>query len=267
VRWLRQPNGGPAAARNAGFRASGGDLILFIDDDILVPPDLVRAHVAAHRRRPGSAIFGLCPFAPDVEGRPFRAFLERSPVSPADATDGLVEASTVASGQISVERHQFAEDGRVYSPEMTTPAAEEYEFTFRLRARRIPILMAADIVAQHDQPVDVTSYCRQQYKHGIGCGEAAAKRPELLQLKELADVIDASRPGATTKRGSGGGLAKAVLTRPPARAALLHLARALEHFPVPYRLRFAAYRAAVAAHFVAGVRDGLARFSLSQVEA
>jgi hypothetical protein len=266
LRWLRQANAGPAAARNAGFRAAGGAVVLFVDDDILVPPDLVRAHAAAHRAHPLSVIFGLCPLVSEPRPTPFRRFVDE--VAGAPVPTGAVTAMpTVASGQISVERHQFAEDGRVYSPEMTTPAAEEYEFTFRLRARRIPILMAADIVAQHDQPVDVTSYCRQQYKHGIGCGEAAAKRPELLQLRELADVIDASRPGAATKRGSGGGLAKALLTRPPARAALLHLARALEHFPVPYRLRFAAYRAAVAAHFVAGVRDGLARFSLSQVEA
>jgi hypothetical protein len=261
VRWLRQANAGPAAARNAGFRETGGDLVLFIDDDILVPPGLVRAHVAAHRRRPGSAIFGVCPFVPDRDGGAFRTFLDRGLGSLESSPDGLVEMPIVASGQISVERRQFAEDDRVYSPEMTTPAAEEYELTFRLRARGIPILMAPDIVALHDQPVEVTSYCRQQYKHGLGCGEAAAKRPELLELRELARVIDSARPEGIREKGSGGRVVKGLLTRPGARAALLRLARALEHVPVPDRLRFAAYRAAVAAHFVAGVRDGLSRYS------
>jgi cellulose synthase/poly-beta-1,6-N-acetylglucosamine synthase-like glycosyltransferase len=266
VRWLRQINAGPAAARNAGFRAADGELVLFIDDDILAPHDLVRAHVAAHRAHPLSVIFGPCPFVPASRPTPFRSFVEETQRGSSPMGE-ITRAPIVASGQISVERRQFAEAGAVYSPEMTTPAAEEYELTFRLRARGIPILMAPDIVALHDQQVDVTSYCRQQYKHGIGCGEAAAKRPELLDLTELARVVHAAHPDRSGDGRSGEGLVKTVLTRPRSRAALLRLARGLEHVPVPDRLRFAAYRAAVAAHFVAGVRDGLSRFSPARTEA
>ncbi|HEV7500946.1 MAG TPA: glycosyltransferase, partial [Vicinamibacteria bacterium] len=31
LRWLRQANAGPAAARNAGFRAASGAIVLFVD--------------------------------------------------------------------------------------------------------------------------------------------------------------------------------------------------------------------------------------------
>src|ERR1700677_2763896 len=31
------PNAGPAAARNAGFRCARGEVVLFVDDDILTP--------------------------------------------------------------------------------------------------------------------------------------------------------------------------------------------------------------------------------------
>jgi GT2 family glycosyltransferase len=260
VRWLRQPNGGPAAARNAGFRASGGDLILFVDDDILVPPDLVRAHVDAHRQRPGSAIFGLCPFTPDAERRPFRAFLQRCLDPPVMSSEGLVEVPIVASGQISVERHQFADDGGVYSPEMTTPAAEEYELTFRLRRRGIPILAAPWIVALHDQPVDVASYCRQQFKHGRGCGEAAARRPEILEVEELARIIDSTGPGPAGEGPVPRRVLKGLASTTAVRSTLSGMAKVLERVPVPSRLLFAAYRAAIAAHFIAGVRDGHSRF-------
>ena len=40
-------NGGPAAARNAGWRASGGDLVAFTDDDCVPAPGWLAALVAA----------------------------------------------------------------------------------------------------------------------------------------------------------------------------------------------------------------------------
>jgi GT2 family glycosyltransferase/peptidoglycan/xylan/chitin deacetylase (PgdA/CDA1 family) len=48
LRVLVRPNGGPAAARNAGIAAARGELVLLLDDDLLCPPGLVAAHLAAH---------------------------------------------------------------------------------------------------------------------------------------------------------------------------------------------------------------------------
>src|SRR5579862_8396835 len=45
VRYLSQPNRGPAAARNRGIRESHGDLILFTDSDIIPHHDLVAQHL------------------------------------------------------------------------------------------------------------------------------------------------------------------------------------------------------------------------------
>jgi GT2 family glycosyltransferase len=39
VRVLRQPNAGPATARNVGAAAATGDILVFVDADIVVPPD------------------------------------------------------------------------------------------------------------------------------------------------------------------------------------------------------------------------------------
>jgi glycosyltransferase involved in cell wall biosynthesis len=55
---LEQGNRGPAAARNAGIRAGGGELILLLDDDMLCGPEFIAGHVAAHREAQRQVVFG-----------------------------------------------------------------------------------------------------------------------------------------------------------------------------------------------------------------
>lgn len=50
LRVLSQANAGPAAARNRGIEAGRGDFILFIDDDVVPEPHLVRTHLESHER-------------------------------------------------------------------------------------------------------------------------------------------------------------------------------------------------------------------------
>lgn len=41
-------NGGPATARNRGVEVATGEVVLFVDDDVVAERDLVAAHMAAH---------------------------------------------------------------------------------------------------------------------------------------------------------------------------------------------------------------------------
>ena len=52
VRFLRQENGGAAAARNLGIRAASGDLIAFLDVDDLWPHHTLQTHVSWLARHP-----------------------------------------------------------------------------------------------------------------------------------------------------------------------------------------------------------------------
>jgi glycosyltransferase involved in cell wall biosynthesis/peptidoglycan/xylan/chitin deacetylase (PgdA/CDA1 family) len=66
--WLRtveQANGGPSVARNAAIRLAKGDVVLFIDDDILCAEDLFQQHAEAHAGRAPSVVFGRLAIAPE----------------------------------------------------------------------------------------------------------------------------------------------------------------------------------------------------------
>jgi glycosyltransferase involved in cell wall biosynthesis len=52
---IRQENAGPAAARNAGARAASGDILVFIDADIVVGPDTFARLAAGFAERPDAA--------------------------------------------------------------------------------------------------------------------------------------------------------------------------------------------------------------------
>lgn len=55
VRYIRQHNGGPSAARNAGMRATSSEFVLFLDGDDRLLPDAVAAGEDRLRARPECA--------------------------------------------------------------------------------------------------------------------------------------------------------------------------------------------------------------------
>ena len=58
VSYVRQSPSGPATARNRGVRAAAGKIVVFLGDDILVPPDFLEVHRQWHDEHP-SRLQGL----------------------------------------------------------------------------------------------------------------------------------------------------------------------------------------------------------------
>jgi glycosyltransferase involved in cell wall biosynthesis len=75
---LRAARPGAAAARNAGWRAAAGEVVLFLDDDVIPAPGLVDAHLARHGD-PRVAVLGHVRWAPELDVTPFMRWLERGP--------------------------------------------------------------------------------------------------------------------------------------------------------------------------------------------
>jgi glycosyltransferase involved in cell wall biosynthesis len=107
LRVIEQANGGQASARNRGAAEATGDIILFVDDDLICEPDILEEHARMHRQG-ADAVTGEIPLHPESErglvtdALAKAAAWERKPP---------VSAFHVYGGHLSIRKRAFEELG------------------------------------------------------------------------------------------------------------------------------------------------------------
>lgn len=73
VKYLSQPKRGVSSARNLGLREARAPIVLFLDDDVIPSPQLIRKHSEFHQRRPEleSVLLGYVTWSPELVITPF----------------------------------------------------------------------------------------------------------------------------------------------------------------------------------------------------
>jgi glycosyltransferase involved in cell wall biosynthesis len=100
LRILRQSNGGPSVARNAGAAAARGTYLLFIDDDLSIPRNLVQTHLELQQAFGPALINCALEWRIEAEPEPFAAwYRERTTDWGRSRTD---EGTRVADGVLEI---------------------------------------------------------------------------------------------------------------------------------------------------------------------
>jgi glycosyltransferase involved in cell wall biosynthesis len=131
VRVLRTPKkSGPARARNLGAQTAHGDILFFVDADVLVQPDAIAQVLAAFREEPHlTAVFGSYDDTPAASNflsqykNLFHHYIHQT---------AKEEASTFWSGCGAIRRDVFLA-ARGFNSGFKRPAIEDVELGYRLK--------------------------------------------------------------------------------------------------------------------------------------
>ncbi len=122
---IRQPNLGPAAARNNGWRAARGRYIAWNDADDISLPLRLEEQVEYMESHPQ---VGVCGTWVEVLGRPGENFWS-FPLSDADIRSQMIFVSPFASSSTLVRSSLYKEEGLAYNEDFRQ--AEDYELWSR----------------------------------------------------------------------------------------------------------------------------------------
>lgn len=164
---VSQPNQGPAAARNAGVERAHGELVVFVDDDVVAEPHLLAAHLRAHRELgPKVVVIGPMLDPDDHEMSPWIAWEQRMLAKQYDAMERGVYSATMRqfyTGNASLRREHVHAVGGF---DTAFRRAEDVELAFRLDDHGLAFHFQPDAIGRHYAERPYESWRRTAYDYG-----------------------------------------------------------------------------------------------------
>jgi glycosyltransferase involved in cell wall biosynthesis len=180
----RDHGSGAGTVRNAGAARATGDIIVFLDDDVMPAHDgVLLAHGRAHGVHPGAAV-GPCP---PVVHDPRTLFAMRVRAWGIDNTRRLLTADSLhftdlCTGNVSIARALFC-DLEGFRP---LPRREDWELGYRLVGKGAPLFAAPDASVVHDADLALDHAIEDRRREGAGDYMLARMHPEALAWLPLS---------------------------------------------------------------------------------
>ena len=200
---LEAPHRGAGAARNVGIQAAVGELVLFLDDDLIAVPDLLRQHYASHSGSDLSVVHGPIYVAPGSSQTIIRHVMERfyenyhghlNPAMDLHFPEGLPSSVGALSSlaNSSVPRDVLLRSGGF---DERILAAEDLELGLRLWKMGMSFHYQPAAVAYEFYVKSSRQYLQQQAK-ALGTGDliAGRKHPEYRPHSRLSVFAETPAP-------------------------------------------------------------------------
>lgn len=170
VRFLRQENRGPAAARNAGIAAACGEVIVLTDDDCRPEPEWLVALAQAIGETPEAGLGGnVKPAAENgICGDASQLLISYL------YEDKATRMPFFCTNNLAFPRRLLLEIGG-FDETFPLAAAEDRDICWRWN-ERYPLRYVAEVAVVHHQNLDFRGFLRQHFRYGRGAFHFHARR-------------------------------------------------------------------------------------------
>ena len=172
------------AARNAGIRAAGSDLIVFIDDDIEAPPSWLANLLAGVRRVPNRDVFGG-PIRARLEGRRLRSCgREAAPITTLDLGREDCDVAHVWGANMAIRREAFERVGHFDERLAGRGDEEEWLERYADHGGRIRYVAGAGLVhRRRAADTSIRALARAEYRLGHSARRNDVRKHEAPPLR------------------------------------------------------------------------------------
>ena len=189
LRYFMQENKGPAAARNTGIKNAAGKIILFLGDDIIAIPGLLKEHKAWHAlySNDNISVLGGVTWSPEIKTTPFMRWLENGgPQFSFWELKHQEEANPEKyfyTANISLKKSFLLQNG-VFDESFSYAAYEDTELAFRLKKKGLVLKYNERALGYHNHYTSLEDGCRRMIKVGESFPLLAARTGHEYSLKK-----------------------------------------------------------------------------------
>jgi len=257
---IEKEQGGLASARNLGADRASGEILHFLDDDVIPVSESLEQHLASHAAATAPvAVVGALPFPPHVKLDAFLWYIERSGhydlyKYPEKYPEGRPPMPPM-NGNSSIPRELFLRVGK-YDESFRQYGSEDLELGYRLAQAGVAFVYNPRAIGYHDHTKDFPRFCVDMETAGESLIRVYRKYPGVRASKKIDIVEDRLRDLPGKKK-----LTKLIMEATFRLSWILALPRAILRVTGrAYALRhllFPLYRWVAHYHYAVGMRRAL----------
>jgi glycosyltransferase involved in cell wall biosynthesis len=188
VRYIHQANAGPAAARNAGWKAASGRVVCFTDADCVPEREWIRKMSDSFSASGADAVGGSYSFSGnDWLGKIVHAEIETRHGKMGGAADFL------GSFNLAVKRAPLTEIAG-FNEAYRYASGEDNDLCYRLKRAGFTLHFDRSITVGHRHAWTLWTYLRSQARHGYWRMKLYRDHPHMARGDQYAGVRDFALP-------------------------------------------------------------------------